>query len=60
MPMCDPLNPLIDAGNLGMTGDIPKDIEPEILREIPKQDDATHVSLSVENGKPKVKVSGTW
>jgi len=31
-----------------MEGDIPKDVTPDLIRQIPKQDDETHVSGSIK------------
>lgn len=39
---------VVDESDLGMTGDIPADVTPELIREIPKQDDATHFSVSIK------------
>ncbi len=60
MPDKPPIRKLIDERDLGMTGDIPDDITPEMLRPIPKQDDETHVSVELVNGKPWIEVKGTF
>ena len=48
MPDQPPTRKLIDVGDLGMEGDIPKDVTPDLIRQIPKQDDETHVSGSIK------------